>query len=158
LLILGPRTGLIKVFTEELDRQHSSQQELLEAGRRLSLKEVRENLLDEVATLRKKYQECPSRDKQHYLGMLRDCEDHLEMNIHVSGPGRDTAPRGIVARVACRVLRGYSVLERCSARDCGFKHQLAICSLCSHMVCQRHLPTVKQTRWNKSAWAECRGP
>ena len=76
----------------------------------------------------------------------------------VSSPGRDTAPRGIVARVTSRLLAGYSVPDMCTATDCERDHELAICSLCSHMVCHRNLPTLKQTPQNNSSSVECSGP
>ena len=159
LLVLGAHhVNIVQVFKEEVERQYLSQQELQVAPYRESLKRVREDLQDRVCRLRHKWYNAKHSDERRAELKLRECEDHLLMAVEVSGPGRDTAPRGTVARVARRLVDGYSVPDRCTAKDCEFQHELAICYLCSHMVCRRPLPKVEHTLWNNSSSAECSGP
>ena len=61
-----------------------------------------------------------------------------EMNklLQLQEPHRDSAPRGLIARVTLR-LQGNSVSnDVCCNCDC--REHLAICSLCSHWVCAEH--------------------
>ena len=51
-------------------------------------------------------------------------------------PGRDSTPRGLVARVTLRMNNQAISNDMCW--DCGCREQLAICPLCSHWVCCQH--------------------
>ena len=51
-------------------------------------------------------------------------------------PRRDSAPRGLVARVTLRMNNQAVSNDMCW--DCGCRERLAICSLCSHWVCDQH--------------------
>ena len=51
-------------------------------------------------------------------------------------PCRDSAPRGLVARVTLRMNNQAVSNDMCW--DCGCRERLAICSLCSHWVCDQH--------------------
>jgi hypothetical protein len=78
--------------------------------------------------------------------------------VHTHEARRDTSPRGIMARVASHVMVGYCIPEMCTVPDCASQQELAICYLYTHMVCHRHLPTLKQTPQNNSSSVEYGGP
>ena len=128
LLVLGAHhVNIVQVFKEEVERQYLSQQELQGAPYRESLKRLRWNLQDKVCRLSHTWQTAKHSDVRRADLKLRECEDHLLMAVEVSGRGRDTAPRGTVARVASRLVDDYRVPDRCSADDYEFQHELAIC-------------------------------
>ena len=60
----------------------------------------------------------------------------MDKLLKLQAPRRDSAPRGLIARVTLR-LQGNSVSnDVCCHCDC--REHLAICSLCSHWVCAEH--------------------
>lgn len=151
LLMLGSRRMLVEVFMEEADRQWQSQQELVAAPMRQSAKEWREDLQRQIGILRRDMQNASYWDAPGIQMQIREFEEQLAVATRVSAPGRDTAPRGIVARVACHLLGGLVIPDICAAPDCQRNQELAICSLCSHMVCRRHLPVLTQSLRNNSS-------
>ena len=60
----------------------------------------------------------------------------LNKLLKLQEPRRDSAPRGLVARVTLRMDNHPVPGDMCW--DCDCREQLAICSLCSHWVCGQH--------------------
>jgi hypothetical protein len=157
LLALGPRKDLKHQFELEVQRQHVSQAMLKKGPQTQILRVMTDFLGKKVELLEQQLRYAPAWDTQRVIDELDKTKEQSSRAQHVSRSGRDTAPRGIVARVSYNMLGGLRICEKCTAPGCDSHEDLAICCLCSHMVCIRHLPTFKQTAGNNSSLVECIG-